>query len=201
MMAAGTRSARPAVTQRQWGNYTLKSMKMGKTFTARAFLTGARSLSGTVAETEAGTPDEALDALQATLAERDTGRRSGRRRLDPPGVDVPATEEYADALASVDGSPAQRTILRAHALAGGEGLDAGGLADAGGYKSANSAQQQYALYAKRLAEYLKIALPAKPQAGEDLTLYALAAPDFDRSNGTAIWVMHPELAAAVEAAI
>lgn len=183
------------LTERK-GRYDLKAMKMGQTALARAFLHGQPG-AGIAAEAKGKTPEEAMEALREMIGEVELERASVRRRIEETGFDVPTSAEFEDALSRVRVSDRQWDMLRAHAASGEEGLTAGELARAAAYKNYNAVNLQYGKLGETVAEGIGIDLPAHPaKEGENVATGVLAGPGETR-GGEFVWVMHPELRAAI----
>ena len=192
---------RSGAVQRRHGRYLIRAALLGGRPTARAFLAEAKQGSGIVAERTGDTLDAAIDALVADLDARSRERRQGRRRIAEPDMSVPTREEYAEALSAVRLTDGQWAMLRAHAMAGECGMTAGELARAAGWRNLGSANMQYGLAGRAIADYLGIDLPPRRTApAEEVATRALAGAGVARPDGSFVWVMHPELAAAVREA-
>jgi hypothetical protein len=183
---------------RIYGRYVLRAGKLGTTFVARAFLRDASTPGGIIAEATGKTAEAALDTLQEMLSEQDRARRAAHRPSEGPRAEVASEEEYREALAALRVTDAQWKMLRAHALAGPKGLSAGELADAADFANYSSANLQYGKLGRDIAAYLNLDLPeSKGRKREDVSTAALADEGTPNEKGHFVWVMHPELAAAV----
>lgn len=181
------------------GRYDLVAAPMGQGALARAFLSGAAQGSGIVDEASGPTPEAALDALRAQLSERDRGRLATRGPFTGrPDLRVPHPDEYQDALRIVRPNEAQWAMLRAHAAAGSDGLTAGELARAAGWKDFESANLHYGLLGQAVAEAVGLRTPAEADSPRSVPTLALAY-EGPRRPGTDhfVWVMHPELIEAL----
>jgi hypothetical protein len=178
----------------RYGRYDLKAGPMGGTFTARAFLRGARPGHGTTAEATGPSAEAALTALETLLRDREAAERQSRR-LASNGVLVPGPDAYRLALAVVRVHPNQWAMLNAHAAAGPNGLSATQLARAGSYDDFSTANLHYGKLGRLVADDLAMALPVRANETEVATA-ALATYDLF-PDGIQRWVIHPELATAV----
>ncbi|NUB43741.1 hypothetical protein GEU84_005040 [Fertoebacter nigrum] len=183
---------------RRHGRYNLRAGKLGAAFTARAFLADAKAGSGIVAETTGPTAEAALEAMVALLTARDNDQRSQRRAHPDVDLVIPTSAEYADALAALPVTPGQRAMLAAHRVAGDAGLTATQIADAASYASFASANLHYGKLGRMIADYFSIALP-KDSAGraDHVATNILAFSGAEQVNGHWLWIMHPELRAAL----
>ena len=183
------------------GRYALKAGKLGGQFVARAFLAGAKTGAGMVAEAQGATADAALADLITQLDQRDSDLRGARRHMAEVPVDIPSPAEFTQALAAVAVTPGQRAMLKAHAIAGDKGLSANELADAAGYAQHESANLHYGKLGKMIAVYLGIDLPpSATRKGDTVATYMLATGIGTVADRDFRWIIHPELAAAVNEA-
>jgi len=176
------------------GSYTIKAGVLQGKPVARAFVTGGTR--GVVEEATGASVDEAITGVKAALDARQAGEAAQRRNEPALGFAVPAEAEYARALSVIKPHEAHRRLLRAHALAGAEGLSAHALAFDAGYHSDGAATLQMGVIGREIAGALAIDLPATPprkDADVALGVLAIAASGADGP----VWIMHPELRAAV----
>lgn len=166
------------------GPHTIKAGLLGGRVVARAFVTGGAP--GVVAEAEAGTVEAAIDALTRELDARATRTAAGRRVAPDLGIALPTASEFRQALAVVKPHDAHRTLLRALALAGEDGLSLKALTFDAGYHDVGATTHQLG----SIAEAIGRALGMTPPAGAPA--WALLAGE---ARGTI--VMHPELREAV----
>ncbi len=185
-------------TVQEHGPYVIRSGLIDKVPTARAFLRGAKAGAGIAAEATGKTVPLAVEALQAQLDETDKDQRDARR-TDTGGLQIPTEAEFRRALKAVERSDAQDAMLSAHAAAGDAGLSTKALAKAAGYKTFTVAGMKYSRMAREMAEYLEVDLPpAKPK--EDASVATSLLGDCVAHEGDdLVWVMHPELRAALDA--
>lgn len=182
------------------GRFTIRAAKLNKIPTARAFLTNGAQ--GTVAEATGTDVETAIAKLKQILEDTATENVGARRHVDALDFDVPTHRDFTDALSVVKPRAGQLAMLRAHAVAGSEGLTAEELAYTAGYAGARSANLQYAKLARSMAAAIGCDLPRQViDADTDIATGVLAASGPLRSDGHATWVIHPELQAAVLEAI
>lgn len=179
------------------GRYRIVAGLLGGKPTARAFLDGAPQGTGIMAEATGPDLDAAIEAVRVDLDAREAEAHAARR-MTAHGFSVPTTQEYADALAAIGPSDGQRAMLAAHAEAGDTGLTATQLAKAAGYKNFNAANLQYGLLGQKVVDHLHLTLPdSEVREGESAMTVALA--DWvDTPGEEFVWIMHPELRAALE---
>ena len=185
-----------SVTTERHGRYDLKAMKMKDTALARAFIHGVTG-AGIIAEAKGKTVDEAMEALKAAVAEVEQEKTDARRRVSETGFDVPTAEEFERALAVTKIADTHWEMLRAHAASGEEGLTAGALARAAGYKNRNAANLQYGKLGEAIAGTVGVALPASTVHADTPVATGVLAVAGDPREGEFVWVMHPELRDAV----
>lgn len=176
------------------GSYTIKAGMLAGKAVARAFVTGGKP--GVIAETTGDDVQTAVDSLKADLDARAADEAAHRRHDAALDFDVPTETEFARALAIVKPHHGHWKMLRAHALAGDRGLTAGDLAFDAGYHSHGAANLQYGLVGREIAEALRIDLPKPLRKEGDVATGVLATAGPPR-DGQFVWIMHPELRAAV----
>jgi hypothetical protein len=126
--------------------HTIKSMKVGGEWNARAFRRKTAAGDIQIGSTE----QEAILAVKASL---DAARLEQRASRGPGGI--PTAAEYRTAMAAVSMTDEMRAMLNAHLWASDHILTATELAHAGGYDSYTSANSQYGTLARRIAEELE----------------------------------------------
>jgi hypothetical protein len=111
---------------------------------------------------------------------------------------VPSVEQYREALRSLRARnavpPAYWKMLAAHYRAPHHAITAEGLAQAAGYKNSRGANLHYGRFGKLLRDELNY----REQGVELYVLSALAPPGL-MGNSQWLLIMHPEVAAALEA--
>lgn len=189
----------PTIRLGAHGRYQIKSGRVAGVYTARAFPMPPTNARGMIAEATGETEEDAITALHAAIDAREV-RRTEDRRTDPhTGTLVPSTEEYVEALNSVNLTRPQRAMLVALSLAEPDGLSETKVAHAGSYKSLPSANRALASAGRMIAGYLTsetgAAAPSTSSDGSALIGYQVASgPDEKPGN----WILHPELSAAVQ---
>jgi len=178
----------------QHGAYTLKAGLLQGKAVARAFVTGGAH--GVVAEAQGANVEEALERLKAELDNRSADERAHRRHDAALGFDVPSEAEYARALAVVKPHDGHWKLLRAHALAGETGLTTHQLAFDAGYHSDGAATLQMGVIGRQLAGAMDLTLPTRPPRPDAEPAIGVMATIL-KTGDAAVWVMHPELRAAV----
>lgn len=184
----------------QHGRYTIKVMEINDEWRSAAYLTGAPSGAGCLAQSSAPTRDEAIAAAAEILDEKDQELRANWRLDERTGFLVPTTQEYELALKAAGLAEGQIRMLKANALAGEGGLTAPQLADAGGYADYSTANLLYGKAGRALAERMGWKVPAsRLRDGEDGPTTVLAAwrptPEDPAQEG--FWIMYPELREAL----
>ena len=108
---------------------------------------------------------------------------------------VPSAEQYRCTLARLQGELSDRHIelLRAHYRSPGHTATATRLAEAVGYENWRAVNLQYGL----LGERLRVALDYHVEGQASHVIASFAPPDAE-GNAEWLWVMHPELAQALE---
>ena len=143
-----------AIRMGEYGRYQIKSGCVAGVYTARAFPKPPTKARGLIAEATGKTEEAAIAALHCIIDARET-RRSEDRRTDPStGTQVPTSDEYVEALNTVNLAKPQRAMMMALSLAEADGLTAEKVAHAGGYKSTASAQKALANAGRMIAGFL-----------------------------------------------
>jgi hypothetical protein len=110
---------------------------------------------------------------------------------DPQPVDMyPSVEEYTSALRSISPSERQKQMLRAHYDAPRHTITATQLARALKYKRSAPANLHYGLFAKRVRQALNW--------WHFQDIHICIFNTFSHHHGEWHWIMHPELAEALE---
>ena len=182
------------VTEAQHGRYRLRAAKLGDTFVARAFHGSDRGIVGEATGVDA---EAALTALRHRLS-ADDARRAEGRRMTAQGWAVPTEAEFTEAWlrARARLSKAQLDMVDAHAKSGDHGMTAGQIAAAGGYSNYETANAIYGRVGKIFAEELEVPAPASSVADREVQTGVIADAGTER-DGQFVWVMHPEVRAAL----
>lgn len=147
--------------------------------------TGARLLSGGGKLAHPDTFD-GLDAAKAWVDAHLEERKGDRRKAH-----IGTVEGYLEALNTQPPNVKEYTMLSAHAAAPEHRMTAQQLADIVGWKRDSSAKANYSKLGKRLADQLDLDIDATDSQSP---IRAIAKLD----ETTDEWVMHPELADAVD---
>ena len=181
------------------GRYDIRAMAVGGGWRANAHLRNARKGGVVVARATAETEAAVIAAIRADLTARDAALVAQRQEQPDMGFTVPAAGEYADALAVVTVTPAQRAMLTAHAASGDAGLTATALARAAGYAGYEGANMHYGKLGRAVADVLGMAPPQSQIRDEDLWTGVMAAwvPTPEDAEAAGRWVMYPALREAL----
>lgn len=199
--AKGPKDA-PAIQLGEHSRYQVKSGWLAGQFVARAFPKPPTKARGMIAEATGATEDAAIAALHAALDTREEKRTGDRRGDTRTGIDVPSTEEYAEAVAQVALSGPQKAMLTALALAEDAGLTGQQIANAAGYKSQASANRALIASGQLLATYLAVELPTElPSGAADGTVFLGFRDAQPEDEDAGNWVLYPELRDAVRFAL
>ena len=147
--------------------------------------TGARILSGDGTLANPKTFDDLEEAkswVDIRFSELEGSRRDGH---------IGTVEGYKEMLATQELSKHERVMLLAHRTAEGRRMTAQQLADVAGWKRYSSANLHYGRLGKRIKEQLGLDIRE-----ESSHAYTTAIGDYDEA--TQEWVMHEELAEALE---
>lgn len=147
------------IVEDEFGNYKIRAGQLSGEFVARAFPKHSAKSQGLMAEAKGTSETEAIEKLKSLLSERETNRAAERRREAKSDFSVPTQEEFLEALRQTNLSAAQQSMLKAHALAGEDGLVAVSIMNAGGYKSQDAAIKALAKAGILLADYIGLDLP------------------------------------------
>lgn len=186
------------VVEATHGPFLMKAAAMKGRARALAYRRPPTGFRGPLAEAEGATPEAALEALRERLDRREADRRAARRE-DGRGWAVPTQEEYAEALAHASLSDTQLAMLAAHAEAGDDGMTATEIARAGGYRSYETANVQYGKAGREIGAAIGVNSPrSATREGEEVFTGVLAHGGAPRADsGRFVWIMQPELRAAV----
>ena len=190
-----------AIRMGEYGRYQIKSGCVAGVYTARAFAKPPTKARGLIAEATGKTEEAAIAALHCVIDVRET-RRSEDRRTDPStGAQVPTSDEYVEALNTIDLTKPQRAMMMALSLAEADGLTEEKVAHAGGYKSTASAQKALASAGRLIAGYLSSETGSKvPSKSLDGIALIGFCSDSGREGWPGNWILHPELSAAIRTA-
>ena len=195
--ARGTGVGVGSIVEDGFGNYKIRAGQLNGVFVARAFPRHSARSQGLMAEANGKSESDAIASLKVLLTEREEERAAARRWEERSQSAVPTQEEFLEALQQTNLSAAQRSILKAHALSGEDGLVAVSIMNAGGYKSQDAAIKALAKTGVLMADFIGLELP---EASADLPDPALRALGFQKSteaNAALHLVLHQELRDAV----
>ncbi|WP_050931982.1 hypothetical protein [Aestuariivita boseongensis] len=194
-----SKKATPAPIQvGEHGRYQIKSGLLAGKFVARAFAKPPTKARGLMAEATGETEEAAIIALHSAIDAREA-RRADDRRTDPrKGTQVPTSDEYVEALHSVNLTRPQRAMLMALSLEEADGLAEVKVADAGNYKSTTSANRALASVGRMIASYLSSGTGSiRPSKGSDGSALIGYRDVSEHDEKTESWIVHPELCAAI----
>ncbi len=200
--AAGTEiKAADAATivEDAFGNYLIRAGRLNGDFIARAFpATGSRS-QGLIAEASGTSEADAIEALKESLRARSATRTETRRWDDRSDSAVPSKEEFIEALRQMKLTDAQSAMLKAHAVAGDDGMTLAALTRASGYKSEDTAMKALKRAGSLVGDFLGVEIRSSaekdPKDAREVLGYCIEA------ETASVWVMHDELRHAVRSAI
>ncbi|WP_420556977.1 hypothetical protein [Roseovarius sp.] len=202
--AAGT-EIKPAdaatIVEDAFGNYLIRAGRLNGDFIARAFpATGSRS-QGLIAEASGTSEADAIEALKENLRARSANRTEARRWDERSDTSIPGKEEFIEALRQMKLTDAQLAMLRAHAVAGDDGMTLAALTRASGYKSEDTAMKALKRAGSLVGDFL--GLDPRSDAANDPrdareVLGYLVEADTETAS---VWVMHTELRNAVRSSI
>ncbi len=150
-----------------------------------------------MAEAKGTSETDAIDALKSILSKREASRTAERRWEERSGSSVPTQEEFLEALRQTGLSGAQKSILKAHALAGEDGLVAVSIMNAGGYRSQDAAIKALAKAGALMADFIGLDLSVDLSKGLET---AIGVVGYRMSAETEVplhLVQHRELREAV----
>ncbi len=185
------------IVEDEFGNYRIRAGQLNGEFVARAFPKHSAKSQGLMAEAKGTSETDAIDTLKSLLSERETNRTAARRWEARSDSSVATQEEFLEALRQTNLSAAQQSMLKAHALAGEDGLVAVSIMNAGGYKSQDAAIKALAKAGILMADFIGLDLSAGDIDGLDTALSVLG---YRSAAGTDIplqIILHKELREAV----
>ncbi|WP_338551063.1 hypothetical protein [Roseovarius phycicola] len=198
---ASKKDTPPPIQVGEHGRYQIKSGLLAGKFVARAFSKPPTKARGMIAEATGETEEAAITALHSAIDAREVRRNEDRRKDPRTGTLVPCTDEYVEAFNSVNLTRPQRAMLMALSLAEDNGLAEEKVADAGSYKSANSAKKALASAGRMIAGYLSSKTGSKmPSKSLDGTALIGFCGDSGQEDKPGNWILHPELCAAIRIA-
>jgi len=185
------------IVEDTFGNYKIRAGQLNGEFVARAFPKHSAKSQGLMAEAKGTSEADAIETLKSLLSERETNRTAARRWEERSDFSVPTQEEFLEALRQTNLSASQQSMLKAHALAGEDGLVAVSIMNAGGYKSQDAAIKALAKAGMLLADFIGLDLSEGENNGPETALSVLG---YRSTAGTGVplhLILHEELREAV----
>lgn len=142
------------ILEDEFGNYKIRAGQLNGEFVARAFPKRTARSQGLMAEAKGTSETDAIETLKSMLSERESNRTAARRWEARSESSVATQEEFLEALRQTTLSVAQQSMLKANTLAGEDGLVAGSIMNAGGYKSQDAAIKAFAKAGILLADFI-----------------------------------------------
>lgn len=186
-----------SILEDEYGNYKIRAGQLNGDFVARAFPKHSARSQGLMAEAKGASEAEAIEALKVLLSERGSNRTAARRWEARSDSAVPTQEEFLEALRQTNLSAPQRSILKAHAVAGEDGLVAVAIMNAGGYKSRDAGIKALAKAGALLADFIGLDLSAGDKNELDTAIDVVSYRKSSDSDMPLHLVLHKELRDAV----
>lgn len=170
------------------GPYLIRTLPGPKGVRGRAMLAGAIIL-----DAQAASEAEVVAALRTGLDAHE------QRARDEVESRIPPAAAYATALLALGRSLGgnRRSMLRALHAAPERTLTATQLAKAAGYPNYHSANLQFGLLGKALADKLGMILPLRADGTPVATMSLATGPGAEVDTGDWPWTMRPEVVAAI----
>lgn len=189
---------RMSIRVSEYGRYQIKSGCVAGVYTARAFPKPPTKSRGLIAEATGKTEEVAIAALHSAVDARDLCRSEDRRTDPNTGTQVPTSDEYVEALNTINLTKPQRAMVMALSLAEADGLTEERVVNAGSYRSTASARKSLASVGRMIAGFLSSETGSNvPSTSLDgIALIGFCGdPRHEEKPGN--WIMHPELCAAI----
>ena len=183
------------IVEDAFGNYKIRAGQLNGNFVARAFPKDSAKSQGLVAEAKGTSESDAIEALKSMLSERQVNRTAERRWEARSESSVPTQEEFLEALRQTNLSAAQKSMLKAHALAGEDGMVA--IMDAGEYKSQDAAIKALAKASILMADFIGLDVSQGKKIGPETALGVLGYRSSDETDAPSHLILHKELREAV----
>lgn len=199
--ATASRSAKAktditSIIEDEFGNYRIRAGRLSGNFVARAFPKPGSNSQGLMAEASGGSEEEAIDALKELLNDREAQRTAARRWEERSRISVPSSDEYIEAIRQTNLSANQRSMLKAHAIAGESGLTQAALMKAGGYKSKDTAIKVFARAGSLMGDFLGVEAPSDGDESRDGPARVLGFRQ-EVADVSDVWILHEELRHAI----
>ena len=185
------------IVEDEFGNYKIRAGQLNGDFVARAFPKHSARSQGLIAEAKGTSEADAIEVLKSLLVERESNRTAARRWESRSDSSVPTPDEFLEALRQTSLSDAQRSILKAQAMAGEEGLVAGSIMNAGGYKSQDAAIKALAKAGVLMADFIGLELSANGKDGQATAIDVVGYRKSTEADTPLHLVLHKELREAV----
>lgn len=185
------------IVEDEFGNYKIRAGQLNGEFVARAFPKHSAKSQGLMAEAKGTSETDAIEILKSLLSERETNRTAARRWEARSGSSVATQEEFLEALRQTHLSAAQQSMLKAHALAGEDGLVAVSMMNAGGYKSQDAAIKALVKAGILMADFIGLDLLEGDKIGPETALGVLGYRCTADTEVPLHLILHTELREAV----
>ena len=185
------------IVEDEFGNYKIRAGQLNGVFVARAFPKHSARSQGLMAEAKGASETDAIEALKSMLSERESGRTAARRWEERSDLSVPTQEEFLEALQQTNLSASQRSMLKAQALAGEDGLFAVEIMNAGEYKSRDAAIKALAKAGALMADFIGLDLSASDKDGLEAAIGVVGFLKTAEADAPLHLILHRELREAV----
>jgi hypothetical protein len=135
--------------------------------------------------------------LKLLLSQREINRTEARRWETRSDSSVATQEEFLEALRQTNLSTSQKSMLKAHALAGEDGLVAVSIMNAGGYKSQDAAIKALVKAGILMADFIGLELSEGDKNGPETALGVLGYRSTTDTDVPLHLILHKELREAV----
>lgn len=190
-----------SIVEDEFGNYRIRAGQLKGVFVARAFPKAESEGQGLIAEATGASEADAIAALKVALTERETERTAARRWDPKADVSVPSKEEFIEALLQTKLSKPQISMLKAHTVAGKDGMSVDELMNVAGYKSEATAMKVLGRAGTLFADFLGVDLQSNNNTGPFNSVRILGCREDDEAATPRIWILHEELRNAVRVAL
>lgn len=185
------------ILEDEHGNYKIRAGQLNGEFVARAFPKHSAKSQGLMAEAKGASETDAIEALKSMLRERETNRTASWRWEERSDTSVPTQEEFLEALRQTNLSASQKSILKAHTVAGDDGLVAVSIMTAGGYRSQDAAIKALAKAGILIADFIGLDVSAGDKDGLETALGVVGYRKTAETDGPLHLILHKELRDAV----
>jgi hypothetical protein len=185
------------IVEDEFGNYKIRAGQLNGDFVARAFPKHSAKSQGLMAEAKGTSETDAIETLKLLLSHREINRTEARRWETRSDSSVATQEEFLEALRQTNLSTSQRSMLKAHALAGEDGLVAVSIMNAGGYKSQDAAIKALVKAGILMADFIGLELSEGDKNGPETALGVLGYRSTTATDVPLHLILHKELREAV----